>query len=92
MSKRIIRCQVWEWYGSCDFTEGRYKAKGGEEFVFKVTPESESLAEDELIKLWNSEYNKQGQWYRYEALSIDYYWEPRYAEFEDGKFIIDPNV
>ena len=25
MKKRIIFCQVWEWYGSEDFKEGRYK-------------------------------------------------------------------
>ena len=88
MSKRIIRCQVWEWYGSEDFTEGRYKPKGGQEFVYEVTPESESLDEDELIAKWNEDYNRHGQWYRYEAKSIDYYWEPAVAVFEDGKFLL----
>jgi len=88
MSKRIIRCQVWEWYGSEDFTEGRYKAKGGQEFVYDVTPESESIDEDELIAKWNEDYNRHGQWYRYEARAIDYYWEPEYAVFEDGKFLL----
>ena len=54
MSKRIIRCQVYEWYGSEDFTEGRYKPKGGQEFVYEVTPEAEAIDEDELIAKWNA--------------------------------------
>ena len=86
MSKRIIRCQVWEWYGSEDFTEGRYKAKGGQEFVYDVTPESEALDEDELIEKWNEDFNRHGQWYRYEARNIDYFWEPQPVAFKDGKF------
>jgi hypothetical protein len=88
MSKRIIRCQIWEWYGSEDFTEGRYKAKGGQEFVYDVTPEAEAIDEDELIAKWNEDFNRHGQWYRYEALSIDYYWEPAVAMFEAGKFLL----
>lgn len=92
MSKRIIHCQCWEWYGNKDFTEGRYKAKGGQEFIYKVTPESEALSEEELIDIWNAEFNKHGLWYRYEAKSIDYYWEPAEAAFVNDKFIIDPNT
>ena len=90
MSKRIIRCQVYEWYGSEDFTEGRYKPKGGQEFVYEVTPEAEAIDEDELIAKWNEDYNRHGQLYRYQALSIsiDYYWEPAVAVFKDGKFLL----
>lgn len=87
MSKQIIHCQVWEWYGSEDFREGRYKAKGGQEFVFDNTPESETLDEDQLIERFNAEYNRDGLWYRYEAKRIDYYFEPRDIKFVDGKFI-----
>jgi hypothetical protein len=87
MSKSIIHCQVWEWYGSEDFREGRYKAKGGQEFVFETTAESETLDEDELIERFNAEYNRHGLWYRYEAKRIDYYFEPTDIKFVDGKFI-----
>ncbi len=86
MSKRIIHCQCWEWYGSEDFTEGRYKAKGGQEFVYEVTPESEALSEEELIDNFNSKFNLHGQHYRYEAMGIDYYWEPLNLKFENGTF------
>jgi len=88
MSKRIIRCQVYEWYGSEDFTEGRYKPKGGQEFLFETTPETESMDEDDLIANWNADFNQHGRWYRYEARSIDYYWEPQPAVFKDGSFNI----
>lgn len=89
MSKRIIHCQCWEWYGNEDFTEGRYKAKGGQEFIYKVTPESEALSEEELIDIWNAEFNRIGLHYRYEAKSINYYWEPEPMMFVDGKFTAD---
>jgi hypothetical protein len=88
MSKRIISCQVWEWYGSEDFIEGRYKAKGGQEFVFEATPETDALNEDELIDIWNAKHNKRGLYYRYEAQSIDYYFAPMSAVFKDGDFDI----
>lgn len=88
MSKRIIHCQVWEWYGSEDFREGRYKAKGGQEFIFDLTPEAETLSEEELIEKWNNAHNRDGKWYRYEARSIDYYWAPAPAQFIDGEFVI----
>jgi len=86
MSKRVISCQVWEWYGSDDFTEGRYKAKGGQDFVFETTPETDALDEDELIDIWNAKRNKHGLYFRYEAKSIDYYWEPMSVVFENGEF------
>lgn len=88
MSKRIISCQVWEWYGSEDFIEGRYKPKGGQEFVFEATPETDALNEDELIDIWNAKRNKHGLYFRYEAKSIDYYFEPLPVVFKDGDFDI----
>jgi hypothetical protein len=86
MSKRIISCQVWEWYGSEDFTEGRYKAKGGQEFIFDATSETEALDEDELIEKFNSVFNRHGRWYRYEAKDVDYYFEPVKVTFVNGEF------
>ncbi len=88
MNKRIIFCQMWEWYGSEDFTEGRYKAKGGQEFIFDATPETKALDEDQLIDKWNAFYNRHGRHYRYEAKRIDYYWTPRNANFNNGEFSI----
>jgi hypothetical protein len=89
MSKRIISCQVWEWYGSEDFAEGRYKAKGGQEFTFDATPATEALNEDELIEKFNEVYNRHGQWYRYEAKEVNYYFEPIKVSFVDGEFTLD---
>jgi len=88
MSKRIISCQVWEWYGSEDFTEGRYKPKGGQEFVFEATPETDALNEDELIDIWNTKHNKDGLYFQYEAKSIDYYFEMMPVVFKEGEFDI----
>lgn len=91
MSQRIISCQVWEWYGSEDFAEGRYKAKGGQEFVYLDTPESEAMFEEDLIDKWNATFNCHGQWYRYEAKDINYYFEPRNVNFIDGVFSLKNN-
>jgi hypothetical protein len=90
MSKRVISCQVWEWYGSEDFIEGRYKPKGGQEFVFETTPETtdDFFTEDELIDIWNAKRNKHGLYYRYEAKSINYYFEPMSVVFKEGEFDI----
>ena len=85
--KRIISCQVWEWYGSEDFTEGRYKAKGGAEFVFDETPETEAMTEEELMEKWNEQRNRSGLWFRYEARSVDYYWKPDDVCFKNGEFL-----
>jgi hypothetical protein len=89
MSKRIISCQVWEWYGSEDFAEGRYKAKFGQEFIFDDTPATEDLDEDELIEKFNQAYNVHGRWYRYEAKDVNYYFEPVKVSFVDGGFTLD---
>lgn len=88
MSKRIISCQVWEWYGSEDFTEGRYKPKGGQEFIFDSTPATEALDEDELIEKFNEVFNADGRWYRYEAKDVNYYFEPLEVSFIDGEFAL----
>jgi hypothetical protein len=91
MKKRIIFCQVWEWYGSEDFKVGRYKAKGGAEFIFDATPESEAIDEDDLIDRWNASHNLHGQGHRYEAKRIDFYWEPQNVGFVNGEFVISNN-
>lgn len=88
MNKWTISCQVWEWYGDEDFKLGRYKPKGGEDFVFEMPYDQlTNLGEDVLIELWNKKFNKDGNWFRYEAKSIDYY-SPSKAEFKDGEFNI----
>jgi hypothetical protein len=88
MSKTIIFCQVWEWYGSEDFTEGSYKAKAGQQFIFDYTPATEALDEDELIEKFNSVFNRNGRRYMYEAQSIGYYFEPLELSFADGEFAL----
>lgn len=87
--KWVIACQVWEWYGNEEFTDGRYKPKGGDSFVFEMADEEcYNISEEELIINWNAKFNKNGQWVRYEARSIELYFEPQIASFVDGEFNI----
>lgn len=89
MNKWIISCQVWEWYGDEDFKLGRYKPKGREDFVFEMPYEQlYDLGDDAIIELWNQKFNKEGDWFLYEARSINTYFEPSKAEFKDGTFTI----
>lgn len=89
ISKWVIGCQVWEWYGNEEFTDGRYKPKGGESFVFEMPYEElYEASEEELMNKWNEKFNKNGQWVRYEARSIDAHFEPQKATFVDGEFNI----
>lgn len=85
LAKFVVSCQYWEWYGNEDFTLGRYKPKGGEEFIVDLDPYHD---EQEMIAAWNAEHNRDGKWTRFEARSISPYWEPRHATFTDGKFVI----
>ena len=101
ISKWVIACQIWEWYGDSDNVgahyAGRYKPKGGESFVFEMPYEEfhdfpvkscMKTTEDELMDLWDKKFNKTGQWVRYEAKSIEPYYEPQKASFVDGEFNI----
>ena len=92
MTKYIITCQVKEWYGDPDQavgdpTYGRYKMKGGQDFVFEG-PENIAWIEGELIANFNAKYDRVGRFIRYEAKSIEFYYEPEPAQLIDGEIII----
>ncbi len=63
-----VSAQVWEWYGDEEFVgveaHGRYKAKGGEEFIVWLT-ENEAMYGDIVDKL-NEKFNKTDLFYKYE--------------------------
>lgn len=89
LEKFVVHCQYWEWYGNDDFTLGRYKPKGGEEFVVELDPYHD---EQEMLDAWNAEHNREGKWTRYEAREIAPYWEPGKATFANGKFTIGLSI
>lgn len=91
MTKFIIYTQVKEWYGDeahiGNPAYGRYKNKGGREFIFEGI-DGLYLQDRELIKKFNARYNHVGRFYRYEANTIDFYNAPERSTFVDGEIII----
>jgi hypothetical protein len=91
-TKFIISCQAKEWYGDeghvGDHFYGRYKMKGGQQFIF----EADDFLYDEakIISNFNKKYDKVGRFYRYEAKSIDWYDEPQVAQLTNDFEIIIP--
>lgn len=85
---RIVLCQVWEWYGSEDMRQGRYKAKGGAEFIFDETEETQEMSEEDIIEKWNSTFMADDRAFKYEAKSVNYYWKPQHCEFVNNSFRI----
>lgn len=84
----IIRTQYREWYGNGELTEGRYKNKGGDDFIIELDPQ-EAYNVDELRKKWNEQHNRLGEQYGcWEFLDIEYYYKPSEAKLVDGKFEI----
>jgi len=87
----IISCQVWEWYGDENHIGeegfGRYKPKGGEDFVF-AGDEMTLYKDNELMEKFNKRYNAMGRFMRYEAREISYYMKPEPARIENGEIII----
>lgn len=80
----ITTAQVWEWYGDEDHvgvpTFGRYKSKGGEDFIVHLT-EDEAWDETLILGRLNAKLNVVGQWMRYEFNGeLSHYWEPKVIE------------
>jgi hypothetical protein len=92
MTKFIIYTQVKEWYGDPDQAigdpaHGRYKNKGGQEFIFEGI-DGLYLQDRELIKKFNAKYDRVGRFMRYEAKEIDFYFVPEEATIVDGEIVI----
>ena len=90
-NKYVISCQVWEWYGDDDYIgepgHGRFKPKGGQEFIFEYDGDIWA-DEDDLFRKFNERYNHPSNFIRYEAREINYYTEPMPAEIIDGEIMI----
>ena len=89
--KYILKAQVREWYGDEDHVgnpdHGRFKPKGGEEFIFEGD-ESVPYLEEELILKFNKRYDSPDRFIRYEAASIETYFTPLQAKMVDGEIIL----
>lgn len=62
--------QIWEWYG-CeenvgDTAHGRYKPKGGEEFILELSYLDAIYNSEEITRKLNEKYNKDGMFYKHE--------------------------
>jgi hypothetical protein len=91
MTKYIITCQVKEWYGDPDQAVGdpaygRHKMKGGQDFVFEGS--DEIFWNEDLIEKFNAKYDRADRFIRYEAKSIEFYYEPEPAQLIDGEIVI----
>ena len=90
--KVVIQTQCWEWYGDEDKVGvagyGRYKAKGGGDFMTKV-PASYywSGIYDSLFKAFDKLKNVDGQYEKYEAIGLKLHREPEEVVLilEDGE-------
>lgn len=65
-----ITAQVWEWYGHDDYvgnpSHGRYKAKGGQEFIVFVDEHDAMYREAEVIAKLNEKHNVEGAFIKHE--------------------------
>ena len=80
----VTRAQIWEWYGDeehvGDTAHGRYKPKGGQDFIVHLTTE-QSYDEEAVLAKLNERLNTNGTWTRFEFNgSLDRYYEPTVIE------------
>ncbi len=92
MVKISIQAQCREWYGAEDFPiggqHGRYKNKGGQEFVIEVPVDVHEFGitfgmVDEIKESFNSVYNKPDAFFRYEAMDVTPYYAPKVVTMEE---------
>jgi hypothetical protein len=91
MTKYIIYTQSKEWYG-CennigDIMHGRYKMKGGRDFIVEAD-KTLMYDEEKVLASFNEKYDKVGRYWRYEAQSIEWYEEPTAAKIINGEIVI----
>ena len=84
----IATAQVWEWYGDEDHVgdtaHGRYKAKGGEDFLIHLTTSEVYSDVESIIAKLNAKFNREGSFYRYEFKNdLEPYFEPTLVKFEE---------
>lgn len=78
--KVLIETQYKEWYGCEDNVGvegyGRYKNKGGHDFVINVDDIIFMYHQEDIIKAFNKKHNVKGSWTKCEVLDILPYREP----------------
>ena len=80
----VTRAQIWEWYGEeehvGDPAFGRYKAKGGQDFIVHLTT-AQAYDEEAVLAKLNNRLNNNGIWVRFEFNgSLEHYYEPTVVE------------
>lgn len=80
MIKVIIHAQTKEWYGDEDHVgekgHGRYKMKGGCDFITTVSEADYMYEEHKIRTAFNCQFDMNGSHMRYEFHDIEFYWEP----------------
>lgn len=74
--KLKFSCQYWEWYGNDDYTVGRYKPKGGMDFIVEAKETDYMYKEEELKAAFDEKYNVDGEYTKYEVQGIELYYPP----------------
>lgn len=85
MIQIMISTQIREWYGNEDHigddNHGRYKCKGGKNFITEVEQDTFWYSNNEAIrKAFNDQHNRDGLFFKYEAQEISRYSEPEHIE------------
>jgi hypothetical protein len=90
--KYIIHTQTKEWYGDenhvGDPNFGRFKNKGGMNFVIEGDESLLYGEEGEFLAKFNRQYDDSKRHMRYEAWSFEPYIPPYEAKLVDGEVII----
>ena len=85
--KALIKCRYKEWYG-CDDNVGdpdygRYKNKGGHNFVIDIDSHTLLYNEEAVIEAFHKKYNRIGDFTRCEVIEIEgCYYEPEHIKLE----------
>jgi len=84
----IITAQVWEWYGDEDNVgdpaHGRYKPKGGEDYVIHLSDAEVMYDSEAIIARLNAKMNADGLFFRHEFKGgFSPYYAPEFLKIED---------
>ena len=84
----VITAQVWEWYGDEDNVGdpsfGRYKPKGGDDFVIHLMDADAMYNSEAIIARLNAKMNANGLFFRHEFKGyFSPYYAPEFLKIED---------
>ena len=85
--KVVIKAQCHEWYGCEDNIgeagKGRYKPKGGEDFVVNVPAQMYwNGADDLMMQAFNERMDVDGEFFKYTAIEVARYYQPTEIELD----------